>query len=196
MSLRGAVVAVIAAFATTGAALAADPIPTPIGVTPEYRLPARGPTVEAGKPAGGLVCSSRVQPRFGVHLELFARRLVLIVPAGIGIAPPLVRNDGAFVAGGRCSYAVRTREPTGVIEVARGANATLGTLFEVWGQPLSRTRLAGFRAKPGEGVLAFVAGKPWRGDPRAIPLRRHAQIVLQIGGFVPPHVSYLFPKGL
>ena len=195
MSVRGVAVAAVAALGTAGAALGADPIPTPIGVAPAYRLAARGPEVAGGKPVGGLVCSSKARPRFGVHLELFARRLALIVPAGIGVAPPLVRHD-AFVAGGRCSYPLRTREPTGVIEVARGVKATLGAFFDVWGQPLSRTRLAGFRAQAGKHVLAFVAGKPWRGDPRAIPLRRHAQIVLEIGGYVPPHVSYLFPGGL
>jgi hypothetical protein len=45
-------------------------------------------------------------------------------------------------------------------------------------------------------VHAFVDGLPWTGDPRTIPLRRHAQIVLEVGGHVPPHVRYGFPKGL
>jgi hypothetical protein len=87
---------------------------------------------------------------------------------------------------------VRTREPTGVIEVAEGRPVTLGDLFAVWGQPLSGTRMAGFRGE----VRAYVAGRPWRRDPRSIPLRRHAQVVLEVGGHVPPHRSYLFPPGL
>jgi len=45
-------------------------------------------------------------------------------------------------------------------------------------------------------VLAFVGGRRWRGDPRAIPLARHAQIVLEIDGYVPPHASFLFPRDL
>ena len=116
---------------------------------------------------------------------------MLLVPAGIGVAPPLER-DGAFVTGGRCVYPLRTREPTGVIEVGSGGTFRLGDLFRIWGQPLSPRRIAGFRST--RPVLAFVNGRRYAGDPRSIPLRRHAEIVLEIGGYVPPHSSYLFPK--
>jgi hypothetical protein len=81
-----------------------------------------------------------------------------------------------------------------VIEIRRGALLTLADLFRLWNQPLGRYRLAGFRsARP---VLAFVGGRRWRGDPGAIPLTRHAEIVLEIGGYVPAHVSFLFPGDL
>jgi hypothetical protein len=130
--------------------------------------------------------------RFRVHLELFARKLVLLVPAGVGVSPPLRRN-GAYVLGGRCSYPLCTHEPTGVIEVTSARPLRLGDVFRVWGQALSPQRLAGFRTA--QRVLAFVNGKRRPGDPRTIPLRRHDEIVLEIGGYVPPHSSYLFPKG-
>jgi hypothetical protein len=193
--LTPALALAVAAGSVASAAIGAPPIPTPIGVSPAYRLAARGPSVAAARPVGALVCSPRTTPRFGVHVELFARKLVLLLPAGIGIAPPLQR-ERAFVVRGRCSYPLRTREPTGVIEVAEGTRLDLGQLFQVWGQPLSRDRLAGFRAAAGQRVLAFVDGRRYSGDPRTIPLRRHAEIVLEIGGYVPPHTSYLFPKGL
>ena len=106
------------------------------------------------------------------------------------MAPPLAR-DGAYVTRARCSYAVRTTTPTGVIEVVAAKNATIGDLFRVWGQPLTRARLAGFRGR----VHAYVAGSRWRGDIRTIPLRRHAQIVLEIGGYVRPHRFFLFGRG-
>jgi hypothetical protein len=32
-----------------------------------------------------------------------------------------------------------------------------------------------------------------RGDPGGIPLARHTNIVLALGGYVPPHPRYLFP---
>jgi hypothetical protein len=80
-----------------------------------------------------------------------------------------------------------------VIEVdAGGRPKTLGDLFAVWGQPLGKRRMAGFSGK----VSAFVGGRLWQRDPREIPLRRHAQIVLEVGGYVKPHATYLFPPGL
>jgi len=166
-------------------------VPTPIGVTPEYRLAATSAAVAAARPVGGFACSTASPLRFRAHLELFARKRVLLIPAGVGVAPP-VRRDGAFVLGGRCLYPLRTREPTGVIEVAASRPVTLGDLFRIWGQPLSARRIAGFRsARP---VLAFVNGRRVLGDPRAISLRRHDEVVLEIGGYVVPHRSYLFPK--
>jgi hypothetical protein len=174
------------------AASAGRPIPTPIGVTREYRLPASSAAVRAGRPVGGFACASASPRRFRVHVELFARKLVLLLPAGIGVSPPL-RREGAYVLGGRCVYPLRTREPTGVIEVGAARPVTVGDLFRVWGQPLSAERLAGFRTAG--RVQAYVNGRRVDGDPRAIPLRRHDEIVLEIGGYVPPHTSYLFPKG-
>jgi hypothetical protein len=163
----------------------------PIGPAPRWQPPPTSDAVRAARPVDGMRCSKQEPDRFGVHLELFAERRVLIVAQGIGLAPPL-RRDGAYVRGGRCSYPIVTHEPTGVLEVAPGRELRLGHLFELWGQPLSRRRIASFEGE----VQAFVAGRPWRGDPRDIPLRRHAQIVLEVGGYIPPHPSYRFPPGL
>ena len=75
------------------------------------------------------------------------------------------------------------------------AELTLGTLFSSWGEPLSRTRLASFTAAARTGVAVFVDGRPWQGAPAAVPLARHAEIVLEVGPHVPPHSSYTFPPG-
>jgi hypothetical protein len=152
-------------------------VPTPIGVGPAYRPPA---LVRDGRALGALRCGS-AGARYGIHLELFAHGRVVIVPAGIGIARG-------------CSYAVRTRAPTGVIEVRRGSQLRLRDLFRIWSQPLGRLRLASFRST--RPLLAFVGGRRWRGDPGAIPLTRHAQIVLELDGYVPPHPTFLFPGDL
>jgi hypothetical protein len=145
-----------------------------------------------------LRCTNATGHSYGIHLELYAKGLVVTVPAGIGVAPPQ-RRAGAYVRGGACVYPLRTIEPTGVVVVDRGAASgagrrapSLGTLFAVWGQPLSPTRLAGFRGT----VRAFVRGRGWRESPARIPLTRHAEIVLEVGGAVPPHPAYLFPAGL
>jgi hypothetical protein len=153
--------------------------PWPIGAGPGFRL-------HAGPPPA--LCS-RTRVRYGVHLELFVRRQVLIVPAGIGVAKPQRISFGRIQRHG-CTHDLRTLDPTGVIEVGRPA--TLGAFFAVWGQPLGPRRLAGFRGR----VLAFVDGRIRRGDPLTIPLSRHVNIVLELGGYVPPHPRYLFPPGL
>jgi hypothetical protein len=171
----------------------------PPGQGPSFRPgPIHNPAVAAAAPVGSLRCSRARGYLFGAHIELFARDRGLIVPAGIGIAPPQ-RRRGAYVLGGRCAYPLRTVEPTGVVEVdaARaGAAPSVGELFALWGQALSPRQLAGFPAGPGESVAAFVDGRRWRGDPAAIPLRRHAQIVLELGPFVEPHPAYTFAPGL
>ena len=164
--------------------------PWPIGTGPGFRLPAAPAAVVAGEPVGRLRCA-RGGGRFGVHLELFVHRKVLIVPAGIGVARPW-REHLARLKPAGCTYPARTLEPTGVVEVRTGARLTLGDLFRLWGQRLGQDRIAGFRGP----VLAFVGGRRRRGDPASIRLTRHAQIVLELGGYVAPHPAYRFAGGL
>jgi hypothetical protein len=151
--------------------------PWPIGVGPRYQPNAANRRVLAGRPTGGMRCSNG--RRFAVHLELFADRRVVIVPPGIGVA-----RSG-------CSYPLRTNAPTGVVEVLQSGTFTLGDFFRVWGRRLEPVRLLSF---PG-GVSVFVGGKRFTGDPRRLVLTNHAQIVLEVGGYVAPHPRYLFPRG-
>lgn len=143
------------------------PIPTPVGFGPRYQLPAATPR--------SISACTTARARVASHVELFANRKVLLIPAGVG-AP----RRG-------CSPAVRTETPTGVVESVPGS--TLADLFAVWGQPLSPRGFASFHGP----VHAWVGGCPWRGDVRRIPLAHHAEIVVELGGYVPPHRSFLFP---
>lgn len=154
-------------------------------------MPALRPAVARRATIGGLRCGRARGPRYGVHLELYAHRLVMPVPSGIGIAPPQ-RRRGVYVLGGACTYPIRTYEPTGVVVIGLTRPVHLRTLFAIWGQPLSKTRLASFHGP----VLAYLDGQPWRAEPGAIPLTRHAEIVLEVAGAVPPHARYTFPPGL
>ena len=94
--------------------------PTPIGTGPKFHPP-------AATHRAGVRCAK--SKRYGVHVELFARNRVIIVPAGID------------------HPCMRTRWPVGIVEL-RGHH-TLGDFFRVWGQPLSRTRLVGFKTRGG-----------------------------------------------
>jgi hypothetical protein len=190
----GAVAVVLAGgcgAASKPSKLPADYLPLPVGRAPAFRVRPVSPAAARRAPIARLRCTNVHPGSFGIHLELYAHRLVIPVPAGIGIAPPQ-RRRGVYVLGGRCSYPIRTLEPTGVVVVDHGSPRTLRELSAVWGQPIARDRLAGFRGR----VLAFLGGRRWRGDPARIPLHRHAEIVLEIDGYVPPHPAYRFPPGL
>jgi hypothetical protein len=64
----------------------------------------------------------------------------------------------------------------------------LGDVFAVWGQPFGRDRLVSFSGR----VRTFVNGAETFGDPAAIELHDRDQIVVQVGGYLPPHPSFTF----
>jgi hypothetical protein len=140
-------------------------------------------------------CRRRLGRRSAAHVELFAENRVVLIPSGIGTMPPRRRRNGRIVAA-RCYGPVVTLEPTGLVLVRHGRRATMGELFRQWGLPLSDTVAGAFRAPPGTRVVAFVNGRRWPRSPAAIPLGRHAAIVIEVGPRVPPHRFYLFPRGL
>jgi len=179
----------------SGRPLPADYVPLTIGRGPDYRSPATSARARNGRPIDGRSCSLRRGPRYGAHLEIFAHRHVVAIPAGIGIAPPF-RTLGARVFRGHCYYPAITTDPTGVIALRRGARITLGEFFDIWGQPLSHLSIGPFTTLLSSPVVAYFDGRRWSGDPRAIPLRRHSLIVLEVDGPVLPHRVYLFPPGL
>ena len=178
----------VLAFALALTLAAAAPVPTPVGVGPKFRLEAASPAVARAAPVGRLRCGAAGR-RDEAHVELFAHGRVLLLPPAIGMAPP-VRIEHLDVRRARCSYAVRTRHPTGVVEFLPAVRPTVGDLFRIWGQPLDANRLAGFRGP----VRAWVDGRRWRRAVAAIPLGHHAEVVIELGAYVPPHASYRFPR--
>ena len=156
----------------------------PIGRGPRFEPPVRGPMIGP--------CRAPLGARFGVHIEVFAANRVVIVPAGIGTEPPRhTEPDGVLSA--RCYGTLVTVQPTGVVLVRRGVPPTLAQLFRAWGQPLTRARLASFS---GGRVRTYIAGRRAGRPPDAITLARHAEIVVEIGPYVPPHRSFAFPPGI
>lgn len=118
------------------------------------------------------------------HLQIYIRGQQRIVPANVGI-----RSD--------CLFWLHTHDATGLIHVEAGARGTyaLGQFFGVWGQPLSMTELLGERTQPGEEVRVLVDGQPYPGNPRAVPLRAHEEIVLELGPPFPSPAPFTFPPG-
>jgi hypothetical protein len=191
--------AAIAAVALTACGGGRDPslTPRPIAIDEGHLLPATPTAVAARRPIAGLACSTGLAQRYGIHIELFVNGLVVLLPAGIGIAPPW-QGAPPDVPAGACTYPLRTVDPTGVVEVAEAGRAvTLGDLFAIWGQPLSPAGFGPWRVSSGEQLGVFLDGEPFAGDPRTLPLRRHAEIVLEVGSpRVVPHARYRFAPGL
>jgi hypothetical protein len=168
------------------------PVPTPIGVTAGYRVQPATTATRGGDPVGGFICRIGGGRGFPVHVELFVHGRALLLPAGIGIAAPFREADGTVTPLG-CTYPFFTIDPTGVVEVTAGGPSTLADVFRIWGQPLTRHRLLGFRSR--RPLTAFVDGRRWHGDPRRIALRPRSEIVVELGRLVAPHSFYLFPAG-
>jgi hypothetical protein len=157
----------------------------PIGSGPRFHPAARG-----GRVPGR--CAPRLDRRDGVHVELFAADRVVLLAPGIGVGRPW-RVVGGRITRARCYGALATIDPTGVVLVRPGARLTVGDLFGAWGRSLGTRRLLSFHAR--WRVRAYVDGRRWtRTAPAAIPLTRHAEIVLELGPYVPPHRSFAFPR--
>jgi hypothetical protein len=171
----------MSAFLAAIALLASPSVhPWPIGPGPRYLPAARTAAIATGRPVGSANCGPAGRA-FRIHLELFAGRRVIVVPAGIGVS-----RSG-------CTYPVRTTAPGGIVEVARGQELTLGDLFRVWGQPLDAHHLASFTSK--RPVRAYVGGRLVQGPLAEIPLTPHAEIVLELGPYLAPHSFFLFAGG-
>jgi len=152
--------------------------PWPVGPAPQYTPPARTAAVHAGTPVGALRCAA-ARTTFRIHLEVFVNRKVVIVPAGIGVS-----DKG-------CRYPVSTDGPDGIVRVMPGLR--LSDVFRVWGLQLEPNRIGWFGSKT--PLRAYVDGKRVHRPARQIPLTPHAEIVLELGGYVPPHPYFLFAGG-
>jgi hypothetical protein len=161
-------------------AAAAGLVPTPVGPDARYRPGPQGPREHR-------VECRRAPLRAGarVHLELFAARRVVIVPAAIGLVRPRLRLGRVVSA--ECRARLWTLDPSGVVRYEPGAS--LGDLFATWGRALGPRRLLSFHG----AVHAWVNGRARSGDPRRLRLRARDEIVLEVGGFVPPHRSFRLP---
>jgi hypothetical protein len=123
------------------------------------------------------------------HLAIFDRGKAVAVPAGIGTREANTSSP--------CLFWLHTHAGDGVIHVESPTKDafTLGQFFDIWGQPLSRTKVTTLKADATHQIRAYVNGRLFRGDPRTIPLTAHALITLEAG---PPWVTpqpYTFPQG-
>jgi hypothetical protein len=124
------------------------------------------------------------------HLDVLIRGKGYPIPAGIGID----KRD-------RFISPLHTHDFSGILHVESPTvrKYTLGQTFDVWGLRFSSSCVGGYCAKGREKVWVFVSGVRWLGDPRAIPLKQHQEIIVAYGTYasipkpIPPF--YPFPPG-
>lgn len=138
-----------------------------------------------GDPVDGLLCyGARNQTEFKElyhvhsHLAIFKDGVRLAVPPFIGI------TGDDTIPNTFCIYPLHTHDATGAIHVEPVNNnpITLGQFFKIWGQPLSRTNVAGQTSMP---VVVYLndAGnlRKYQGDLASIELKSNRSIVIQLG---------------
>ncbi len=106
------------------------------------------------------------------HLAIFDHGKALGVPDDVG--RPMFAN---------CLYWLHTHTPDGIIHVESPTfrTFTLGDFFDVWGEPLARTNVAGAKPRKSEKIVVWVNGNPYAGDPRKIELTQHLDITIDVG---------------
>jgi hypothetical protein len=152
------------------------------------------------KIAPHLACHQDMPPAFHVHVHLSIfdpTGTQIMVPWAVGIVAPWTFNHaGNQVLGGTCFYFLHTHDRSGVIhyEATRDLGFTLGDFFDVWGEPLTTTNVAGYAGTVWVKIITPTSNGPWTTsiDPRTIPLTEHAQISLAVGNPVSPVPKYTF----
>ena len=168
-----------------------------LGSSPTTAAPNGAPGAPTGQAVDGIQCQTSEQVAYHIHahLAIFANGQPRAVPLGIGIPNAQTENTpaGPFAVSGSCFYWLHSHATDGVVHIESPDQRTytLGNWFDIWGQPLSTTQVAGASGT----VIAYVNGQRYTGDPRSIPLTAHAVIQLDVGTDVPPR-AYTFANGL
>ena len=146
----------------------------------------------------GIQCQGAEQVLFHIHAHLTvsvdgtARR----IPDGLGIPGGEVSATpvGPYVGAGSCFYWLHTHAADGIVHIESPVQRTytLGNFFDVWRQKLTRSEV-GLAHGP---VVALYNGQVFLGNPRDIPLTKHAQIQLEVGRPLVAPVVIRFPAGL
>jgi len=165
------------------------------------------PTTAAGIPCDQL---EHTQVHYHAAVQIVYQGNVLPIPANIGIVTDPVSGNTT------CFYWLHVHAAnTDVIHIESPANQTftLGQFFSVWStwnkskggsnEPLDATHVSTLTLTPDEKLVVYIDlqdGKGptvYTGDPKAIPLKAHEVITLEITPpAVTPPPSFTFTSGL
>ncbi|MDQ2730084.1 MAG: hypothetical protein M3Y56_00355 [Armatimonadota bacterium] len=136
----------------------------------------QGQAVDGLSPTNGETLTYHIH----AHLSLFNNGIQVAIPQSVGII-----NSGAAL------YSIHTHAPSGIIHVEAPAPGTftLGQFFDIWGQPLTVSNIAGLMGT----VTTYINGNLYTGDLSTLPLTAHEEITLEVGTPLVTPPTYLFP---
>jgi hypothetical protein len=126
------------------------------------------------------------------HLDLYVAGKRVTIPADIGIVQ---------TASGVLFSPIHTHDTSGIIHVESPTVRpfTLGEFFDVWGVRFTPDCIGGYCNNPNAVLRTYVNGHLVTGDPAAIRLTSHGEIVLTYGTHaqlpLPIPSAYTFPIG-
>ena len=135
--------------------------------------------VPAGQTVDGIRCDQMEGSVLHIHQHLAIRDHGKPVTVPDDVGRPIVAQ---------CLYWLHTHTPDGIVHIeAPGFHTfTLGNFFDIWGEPLTKTNVAGAKTKNNERVVVWVDGQRYGGDPRKIELTQHLDVTIEVG---PPYAK-------
>jgi hypothetical protein len=137
-----------------------------------------------GAPIDGVTCMSNVQSHTHSLISIYNDGVKLALPASVGLKG--------------CAYEMHTHDRSGVVHVEPNVirSLTLGQFFAVWGQPLSRTAVAGLAGPVRFYVIDKETLTRFDGNPADITFGPHKEIVIITGTAPAVLPKYLWPTSL
>lgn len=129
-----------------------------------------------GQTIDGVVCAAGMVETYHVHahIAIYKDGQMLALPSHIGIPAT-------------CNYETHTHDNTGIVHMEAPAvkDYTLGKFFDLWGEPLTLTNVAGVQGP----VVAYINDngdvRRYMGALGDIELTSHRAITLQVGTSIP-----------
>lgn len=137
-----------------------------------------------GAPIDGVNCMGTVQSHTHSLISIYRDGVRLALPALIGLKG--------------CGYEMHTHDRSGVVHVEPNVarSLTLGQFFAVWGQPISRTAVAGLAGPVRYYLIDDATLTQFDGNPADIVFKAHQQIVIITGSAPAVLPKYRWPTSL
>jgi hypothetical protein len=134
-----------------------------------------------GQTIDGVTCAAGMVETYHVHahIAIYKDGQLLALPSHLGITST-------------CDYETHTHDNTGIVhmETPTVKDFTLGKFFDLWGEPLSLTNVAGVQGP----VVAYINDngdvRRYMGALGDIEMTSHRSITLQVGTAIPALPTY------